>query len=366
MENKVRSAKYQDAKSALVTSVFALVFSLLLGAVIIALSGYSPLETYKAIFGISLGTQKGIALSLSQATPIMFTGLAFAVAFKVRMINTGAEGQLHMGAMAAAIVGAYVTGLPSGIHVPLAMLAGFVAGGLAALFVAFLKVRFGAGEVITTLMLNQVLILFTGYLANGPLKPEDSAMPQTEMIAESARLTKLIPKTQLTTAILVAVAAAFVMQFILTRTTFGYEMQVTGLNLKAANTAGIHVAKVYLITFALSGAIAGFCGSSLVLGTNYRFVEGFSNNYGFAGISVAALAAYNPIAVILSAILFGILKAGAITLNRTTPIPVEFVDVIQVLVVIFVAAPTMVRAILSLPKKAVCGRKDTVSAAEGR
>lgn len=347
--NTNKNAKRQAAKTALITSVFALLFSLLLGAVIIALSGYSPIESYTAIFGSSLGTDKGIALSLSQATPIMFTGLAFAIAFKVRMINTGAEGQLYAGGMAAAIVGAYLSGLPRGVHIPLAMLGAFVAGGLVALFVAFLKVHFGASEVITTLMLNNVIILFTSYLANGPLKPADSPLPQTEMVAESARLSKLVPKTQLTSAIFVAALVAVVLYLMLTRTAFGYEIQVTGLNKPAARTAGIHVPKTTMITFFISGAVAGLGGAAMVLGTNYRFVEGFSNNYGFAGISVAALAAYNPLAVIPSAVMFGILKAGAITLNRTTPIPVEFVDVIQVLVIIFVAAPIMVRAVLSLP-----------------
>ncbi|WP_312430041.1 ABC transporter permease [Lacrimispora sp.] len=335
----------------LLTSVFALFFSLLLGALIIWLSGYSPIQSYAAIFGYSLGTVKGIALSLSQATPILFTGLAFAIAYRVRMINTGAEGQLYMGAVGSAVIGAYFVSLPRMFHLPLTLLAGMAMGGLAALLVAFLRVRFGASEIITSLMLNEVFILFTGYLANGPLKPDGSLQAQTEMIAMTARLHKLIPKSQLTTAILLGIILAVMTQFILKITIFGYEMNVTGLNTHAAQTAGINTSRIQLITFSLSGAVAGLCGSALVMGTNFRFVEGISPSYGFAGISVAALAAYNPVAVIPSAILFGILKAGAITLNRTTPIPVEFVDVIQVLVVVFVAAPRMVRAILEIPKR---------------
>lgn len=335
----------------LLTSVFALIFSLLLGALIIGLSGYSPIQSYAAVFGYSLGTVKGIALSLSQATPILFTGLAFTIAYRVRMINTGAEGQLYMGAVGSAVIGAYLVSLPRIVHLPLTLLAGMVMGGLAALLVAFLRVRFGASEIITSLMLNEVFILFTGYLANGPLKPDGCMQPQTELIADTARLSKLIPKTQLTTAIILGIILALATQFILKKTIFGYEMNVTGLNSHAAHTAGINTSRIQLITFSLSGAVAGLCGSALVMGTNYRFVEGISPSYGFAGISVAALAAYNPAAVVLSAILFGILKAGAITLNRTTPVPVEFVDVIQVLVVVFVAAPRMVKAILDIPKQ---------------
>ena len=121
---------------------------------------------------------KGIALSLSQATPILFTGLAFAIAYRVRMINTGAEGQLYMGAVGSAVIGAYLVGLPQMVHLPLTLLAGMVMGGLAALLVALLRVKFGASEIITSLMLNEVFILFTGYLANGPLKPDGSMQPQ--------------------------------------------------------------------------------------------------------------------------------------------------------------------------------------------
>lgn len=343
----MKALKNPFKSEALHTSMFSLLFSLLLGALIIWLAGYSPIESYAAIFGFSLGTVKGIALSLSQATPILFTGLAFAVAYKVRMINTGAEGQVYMGAIACAFAGNAFAGLPRAIHLPVTFLAGALFGGLAALFIAFLKVRFGASEIITSLMLNQIIIYFTAYLANGPLKPEGSAMPQTELIADTAKLTKLIPKTQLTTAVLIGIGLAFLMYLIQKKTVFGYEMTVTGLNLHAARTAGISTAKTYLMTFAISGAIAGLCGSSLVMGTNYRFIESISTSYGFSGISVAALASYNPVAVIPSAILFGILKAGAITLNRTTSIPIEFVDVIQVLVVVFVAAPRMVRSILN-------------------
>ncbi len=346
MDINEKSAKRTEVKNAFVNSFFALVFSLLLGMVFIGVSGYSPIESYKAIFGVSLGTVKGFALSLSQATPLMFTGISFALAYRVRMINTGAEGQLYAGAIAAALVGAYVSHLPGVIHIPLALLAAFIAGGMVAGIVALTKIYTGANEIIMTLMLNSAIILFTSYLANGPLKPEGSGVGQTERIADSAKLMRLIPQTQLTTAIFIVIILAFLLQFMLNRTMLGYEIKVTGLNLNAAHVAGINVSKISLITFSLSGAVAGLGGAAMVLGVNYRFIDGFSPGYGFAGISIAALAAYSPMAVIPSAFLIGILKAGTITLSRTTSIPIEFVDVIQVLVIIFVAAPIMIRAIL--------------------
>ena len=351
MKEKTMNIKRHNAKQAILTSVLAMVVSLVLGAILLAICGYSPIESYIAIFGSSLGTVKGFALSLSQATPLLFTGMAFAIAYRVRMINTGAEGQLYVGAMAAALVGAYVTGLPSVVHVPLCLLAAALAGCLVAGLVAFLKNRFGANEIILTLMLNEILILFTSYLANGPLKAEGSGVGQTNRIQESAQLFRLIPQTQLTIALLVGIALAVILQLVLNRTAFGYEIQITGYNLLAARTAGINAKRTYLLTFAISGAVAGLGGAAMSLGVNYRFVEGFSASYWFGGISVAALAAYSPVGVILSSFLIGVLKAGAITVNRTTDIPVEFVYVIQVLVIIFVAAPTLIRSLIALPKK---------------
>lgn len=352
-QNNIRS---QNRKTAVVNSLAALILSLVLSAVMLAISGHSPFETYAAIFGASLGTLKGFGLTLSQATPLLFTGMSFAIAYKVRMINTGAEGQLYSGAMAAALVGAYIKGLPAILHVMLCLLAAVLAGGLTAGLVAFLKIKFKANEIIMTLMLNNVIILFTSYLANGPLKPAGSGIGQTEKIQASAKLLRLIPQTQVTIALIIAIVLAIILQFMLDRTAFGYEIQVTGYNLQAARTAGIHVSSVYLRTFAIAGAVAGLGGAALVLGVNYRFIEGFSANYGFSGISIAALAAYSPLGVILSALLIGILKAGTITLNRTTNVPVEFVSVIQVLVIIFVAAPDLIRLIISLPKR-LPGRK---------
>jgi len=273
--DNLKSSKYSNLRSSVVNSFFALVFSLVLGAVFIWVTGYSPFETYKAIFGLSFSTIKGFALTLSQATPLMFTGIAFALAYKVKMINTGAEGQLYAGAMAAALVGAYVTNLPGIVHIPLALLVAFIAGGIIAGLVAIARVYTGASEIILTLMLNNVIILFTSYLANGPLKPEGSGVGQTERIADSARLMRLVPQTQLTIALLIVIAVAIIIQFMLDRTVFGYELKVTGNNRRAAEVAGINVSKISILTFALSGAIAGMGGAAMVLGVNYRFIEGF-------------------------------------------------------------------------------------------
>ncbi len=353
MKAKAKSLKSLDTKNAFINSILALIFSLLLGMVFIAITGYSPIDTYRAIFVSSFSSVKNFALTLSQATPLMFTGIAFALAYRVKMINVGAEGQMYAGAITAALVGAYITNLPGIIHIPLALLIAAAAGGLTAGIVGYAKLKTGANEIIMTLMLNNVVIFVTGYLANGPLKPEGSGVGQTERIQESAKLMKLVPQTQLTIALILVVVVAIILQYMLDRTVFGYEIKITGFNLRAAQVAGIKVSKASLITFTVSGAVAGLGGAAMVLGVNYRFIEGFSPGYGFAGISIAALAAYSPLAVIPAAFLIGILRAGTITLSRTTAIPIEFVDVIQVLIIIFVAAPMMIRAITGNFKKII-------------
>ena len=334
--------KVGEKSKSLRTSIVALVCAIIVGGVIIAIAGYSPIETYLAMFKGSLGSRKGIVLSLTQATPLIFTGLSFAIAYRVKLVNLGAEGQLYMGAMAAAIVGYSLTGLPAPLHIAITLLISALVGGLVGLFIGYLRIRFGAREVITSIMLNEIIILFTSFLAAGPLKGENSVTVQTERILTTALLPVLAKQSQLTIAFILAVLIAIMLQVLLNKTVVGYEMRVTGFSRRAAETGGIKVWKIYLLTIFISGAVAGLGGASQVMGVNKRFVEGFSASYGFAGISVAALAVYNPVAVVFSGIIFGILKAGAMTVSRTTAIPVEFVSVIQSLVVVFMAAPNLI------------------------
>lgn len=355
-----KGLQFNSALMTIRTSILSLFFAIVIGGAIIAFAGYSPLETYIAMFRGSLGSKKGIILSLTQATPLIFTGLSFAIAYRVKLVNLGAEGQLYLGAMAAAIVGYYVQGLNQFAHVSVTLFASAVVGGLAGLFIGFLRVRFGAREVITSIMLNEIIILFTSFLAAGPLKGVNSVTVQTERIAKTAMLPVLAKQSQLTIAFLLAFLIAVLLWILLQKTVVGYEMRVTGFSKRAAETGGIKVWKIYLLTIFISGAVAGLGGASQVMGVNRRFVEGFSASFGFAGISVAALAVYNPVAVVFSGIVFGILKAGAMTVSRTTSIPVEFVSVIQALVVVFMAAPKLGLDVLSVPRKLFHGGRKLV------
>ncbi len=326
-------------------SVLSLVAALVIVGIVIWISGYSPFDIYARIFKGAFGSKMSVALIFSEATPLMFSGLAFAIAFKARIINVGVESQMIMGSLVGAIAGAYLHGLPHLVHAPLTLLIAGMAGMLLGYFICFLKVRFHAQEVVICIMMNSILLYVGSYLANGPLKAEGAGVAQTEAILDTAKLTKLIPKSQLTTGFLVGVAIAIVLAFILERTVLGYKIRVAGNNRTAGETYGIQATKLYYITFMLSGFIAAVGGSVLTQGVIMRFSDGAVSGYGFRGISVAALAMYNPLGVIFSSTLFGILNAGSQAVNRTTSIPYEFVDVIQVMVVVFISAPQIIQAV---------------------
>lgn len=338
-------------------SVISLGLAIVISGIIMALCGYNPFEAFGAMFVGAFGSQRAIAQTLTQATPLIFTGLAFTFAKKATLINLGIEGQLQMGAMAAAIVGAIDLGLPMVLHLPLALVAGMIAGGLYAGFVGFLKVKFGSNEVIATIMLNSIAIYFVSYLANYPLKVE-GAVAQTSKVMETAMLPRIFSKYQLTLAIFIAIAACILVKYFMQKTKLGYEMRCVGMNSTAAETAGIKIGKIMMIAMFISGAIAGLAGAGQVLGVDRRFIDGFSPGYGFDGIAVAALAADNPIGVIFAGIIFGALRAGSMVLNRTTNIPTDFVNVIQALVVLFVAAPMLVKAILRINDKKVAAKEN--------
>ena len=323
-------------------SILSLLIAIVISGVIMAVCGYNPIEAFGAILAGSFGSQRAIVQTLTQATPLIFTGLAFAFAKKASLINLGAEGQLYMGALASAAVGMLDLGLPMALHLPLAVAAGMAAGGLYAGLVGVLKVKFGSNEVIATVMLNSIATYLVDYLLNGPMLAENSSVAQTERVLETAQLPRIFQQYQLTVAILLAVAACILVKLFMDRTALGYEIRAVGLNPDAAETAGISKAKVTIVALCISGCIAGLAGASHVLGVDRRLINGFS------GISVAALAADSPVGVIFAGIVFGALRAGTMELNRTTSIPVEFVNVIQAMVVILVAAPLLVKELKRL------------------
>lgn len=324
--------------------VLRFVLALVASGIILYLSGYSPLKAYKAMFWGAISNWDGIALSLVQATPLIFTGLAVAFANNCGIFNIGGEGQLYLGAIAAGIIGAFLPSMPHFLHLFLALAGGAVVGGLWASIAAWLKVKANANEVIITIMLNNISILLCSYLVNYVFKAP-GPVPQTPEVQPSASLSRLGTGTQLSTALFLGVLLVFAVWFILYRTKVGYEIRAVGANPRAAAAAGINVPGMMTLALFLSGFLAGLGGASQVLGLHGRFIQGFSPGYGFDGIAVAILGGNSPIGVLFSALLFGLMRAGGMVLDRTTKIPVDFVLIIQAAIILFVAAPDIFKSL---------------------
>ena len=324
-----------------VPQIVAILAAFLIGAIVLLATGYSPLEAYGAMLTGALGDIYGIGQTLTQATPILFTALAFLLSFKCGLFNLGAEGQLIVGGFFAAVVGISFSGMPFFIHLPLALLAGAFGGALLGFIPAVLKAKLGAHEVITTMMLSYVALYVTSYFVNYPLKAP-GWVSQTIPVAPSAELPRLLPVTQLSGAFVVSIVAAAATVYLLERTTIGYEIRAMGLNPAAAENAGINTKRGLILAFVISGAIAGIGGAGEILGVHRRFIDGFSPGYGWDGLAVALIGGLNPLGSIVAAILFGAIRSGGITMNVSTGVPLDIINILQALVVLFVAAPKLI------------------------
>lgn len=339
------------------TVIWSFGLVLLLSGILLVACGYNPVQVFGLIAKGAFGSKSAVVQTLIQTTPLIFSGLAYIIASRAGMFNLGMEGQIYMGGITSAIIGGIDLGLPAFIHISVTLLAGCIAGGLYGALAGFMKVKFGANEVISTLMLNFVAINFTGYLVNYPLKAE-GPVAQTENVVSSALLPKLFSRYPLTIAILIALAVVILMKIFIERTTIGYEIRVVGNNKAAAETAGISIKKIFVLGMFLSGMIAGLGGACHITGVDRRFVDGFSNGYGFDGIAVAALSVNNPAMVLPAALIFGVLRAGALRLNMTMNLPTDFVSVIQGLVIILVAAPMLIHSMKDRIRKVIGKRKE--------
>ncbi len=341
---KIRSWLKSGLQSIL-PQIIAVFLAFLVGAAVLLATGHSPVDAYSAMLSGAFGDIFGIGQTFTQATPIIFTALAFSFASKCGLFNIGAEGQLIVGAFGAALVGISFSGLPAFVHIPMALLAGALAGGLWGFIPAILKTKLGAHEVITTMMLSYVATYLTSYMVNYPFKAP-GWVAQTVPIAMSAQLPRILEPTQVSASIFFAVALAGLTHYTLQRTTFGYEVRATGLNLTAAENGGINVKREMILALVISGAIAGLGGAGEVLGVHRRFIDGFSPGYGWDGLAVALVGALHPVGVLLAAVLFGALRSGGMTMTRVTGVPLDIVVILQALVVLFVTAPMLIRYIL--------------------
>lgn len=316
--------------------VVALALGVAASSLVMLASHVNPLVAYAALLRGALGSPHGIAETLAQATTLLFAGLGVGVALRAGLFNVGAEGQLVLGALSAAVVGAHID-LPMPLEVTLCLAAGAAAGGAWAGLAGWLRARFGASEVITTIMLNYIAFFVVNYLANGPLRGSPSA-PETAPIAASAVLVPLLPATRLTAAFPLAVAAAVGLAWWLRSTVAGYELRAVGKAEKAARYGGINVRSTIVRAMMLSGALAGLGGAAEVLGLLHRFNAQLSPGYGFTSIAVALLAGSNALATIASSLLFGALQNGSLAMQVLAGVPKDLVSIFEGFVILFVAA----------------------------
>lgn len=339
-----RSAALANAVRSAIIPIAAVLLALLIGAIILLINGSNPLAAYQALFDGAFGSLRALGRTLEKATPLILSGLAVAFAFKGGLFNIGGQGQLLFGAIIAAAIGFGVQGLPFVIHLPLALLGGALAGALFAAIAGTLKAYTGAHEVITTIMLNFIAINITDFLANGIWKDE-GIVARTPAILETAA----IPRAgDIPLGFFIAAAMAFVIWYILFRTTFGFEVRTAGLNSHAAHYAGINVTRTVIATMSLSGLLAGMGGAIETLGVVGRFQPGFNIGLGFDGITIALLARTNPLAVIPAALLIGAMQAGSSRMQFNAGVPFEIIDVIQSLILFFVSAEIIIRWILRI------------------
>jgi len=323
----------------------------------------NPLTVYNAIFAAALKDRNGWGNVLYRATPLIFTGLAVALAFQCGLFNIGGEGQMVMGGFAITWIGFTFINLPAFFLIPLCVLGGALAGGIWGGIPGYLKAKRGVHEVVTTIMLNWIAVAFTQYLTM-VYKPEESWIPHTFEIAKNAQLSRLahylnavgidFPRSNLVnTAIILAVLIVIFVGYLLKRTKLGYEIRSVGFNPTAAECAGINVAKNTVLAMGIAGAIAGLAGVNQVMGYKHRFRYGVFEGLGFDGIGVAFIGRNSPLGVVLAALLFGILDHGGLAIDVSTRVPREIILVLKATILIFVVVSGEItkRLILIIQKR---------------
>lgn len=302
---------------------------------------------YKALD--SVGMIKPLTETLTYATPITLAGLGMAVAFRSGLFNIGGTGQIIFGAMGAAWVGFSVE-LPALLHLPVAVIVGALAAGLFGGFVGFLKAATGANEVIVTIMMNYIASLLLFYVLTTPLFQAPGAVnPISPEIAETAKYWRFMGDDfRINAAFFVMLAMVVVVWWLLNRSSIGFQFRALGHNPSAAKVAGINIGVTYVLVMAISGALAGLAGTSQVLGAEKYLTPSVAASFGFDAITVALLGRSKPFGVLAAGLLFGALRAGAVIMQANQNVPIDIVLIVQSLVVLFIAAPPLVRFMFRL------------------
>ena len=321
------------------TFALAALAALVVTALLFRIAGAGVAEGFGALIDGAVGSRRVLLETLTRATPLILTGVGTAIAYRARIWNVGAEGQLFAGAMTAYWV---TSGLaaPGIVIVPLALVAGFAGGAAFAGIAGWMKARLGVEEVISTVLLNYIILyLLSLLLLNGPWSDTTSYYARTPTLPKEAWFPLLAERSHLHIGLVVALAAAVLAQVMITRTVFGFELRAFGFNRRVLALKGRGTGRMLITVMALSGGLCGLAGVGEVYGVHHRLLEGISPGYGYAGIMIAILARLNPLGVVVAALLFGALDNAAITLPVRIGVPAALSDMIQAAaLILFVAA----------------------------
>lgn len=320
-----------------IAPIAALTGALAVGSILIVASGHDPISAYGSLFLGAFGSVSRIATTLQLATPMVFTALAFMIGYRAGAFNAGGEGQLYIAAITVAWVGVAFAALPAVILIPVSLLAAALAAGAWAAVPGWLRVRFGANELITSLMLSFVAIQLTDYIVRQHFSAREVAAEtvSTPVIGDNAQLAQLIPPYLASFALPLAVLVAVGLAVLFRSTVFGYEARVSAASQSVAEYGGIRTGRIFIIAMFLSGAVAGLAGAGEVMGVHHRFITRFSLTTGFDGIAVAFIGRNHPGGILLAALFLAALKSGAIALERTTDISRAIVVVLTALALLF-------------------------------
>lgn len=325
--------------SYLISLAISVIAALILGGIVMAATGHDPIEGYTALAQGAFGSPRAIGNTVAKSMTLCLLGLATVIAAKAGIFNVGGEGQLFLGAMASAVLGSHLKDVSPWIGIPLCLVVAMAAGGLYAFIPGWLKVKLKVNEVITTIMLNSAAIFFCSYLANGPLRTAERGISAgTDSIPKALMFPKLIRLSNLTESIFLAALIALFVWYLLSRTSTGFEMKLTGQNERFARYMGFKTERLALGAMVASGAICGLVGMFETFGLHGRFIQGVSVEFYFDGMLVAMIMRYNPLGTILMSFFFGALKIGATTMESRVGIPSELILMVQSIIIFFMAA----------------------------
>ncbi len=343
-----------NRREVIIIPLAAVFMALVIGAVIMMATSVAPatiLRSFVAMADGSVGSINAISETLTASIPLVLAGLGIGLAFRAGLFNIGAEGQMVIGGLAAAIASFSITGLPMAIHMPLVLIIGLVFGGIYAAIAGFLRAATGAHEVISTIMLNLISFRLLDYLLRQPfIQKEGRSDPISKAVLDTAELPRLLsfidPNLRLHLGLFLMLGAVALVYWLLFRSKLGFAFRISGENPDAARYAGIRAGMTIVIAMAIAGGLAGLAGAAQVTGVLGRATPGFTAGIGFDAIAVALLGRSHPVGILLAGILFGALEAGGRQMQVDAGVSIDMISIIQALIIIFVAAPLLVKRAL--------------------